>query len=128
MRRASFAIDEVRKSDFPDYRTISPLPMTFSISWSVGNALCTVIDTPWFAAPLALQFMPNIDAMRRSIFFESRGGRPVTGHDPMVGLRLSQESRAAVKKWASSQPDKPNFSEAVRRLIDIGLKSLDEFE
>ena len=46
----------------------------------------------------------------------------------MVGLRLSQETRAAVKKWAASQRDKPNFSEAVRRLIDIGLKSLDEFE
>ena len=46
----------------------------------------------------------------------------------MVGLRMSKESRAAVKKWASSQLDRPNFSEAVRRLIDIGLKSLDGFE
>jgi hypothetical protein len=46
----------------------------------------------------------------------------------MIGLRMSKESRLAVKKWASSQPDKPNFSEAVRRLIDIALKSLDEFE
>jgi hypothetical protein len=26
------------------------------------------------------------------------------------------------------QRDRPNFSEAVRRLIEIGLKSLDEFE
>jgi hypothetical protein len=46
----------------------------------------------------------------------------------MVGLRMSKATRAAVKKWASSQPDKPNFSEAVRRLIDIALESLDEFE
>jgi hypothetical protein len=45
----------------------------------------------------------------------------------MVGLRMSKETRAAVKKWASTQHDKPNFSEAARRLIDVGLKSLDEF-
>jgi hypothetical protein len=46
----------------------------------------------------------------------------------MVGLRISKETRAAIKKWASTQHDHPNFSEAVRRLIEIGLKSLDEFE
>jgi len=57
-----------------------------------------------------------------------RVGRPATGHDPMVGLRMSKETRAAVKKWAASQSDKPTFSEALRRLIDIGLKSLNEFE
>jgi hypothetical protein len=47
---------------------------------------------------------------------------------PLVGLRISKETRAAIKKWASTQHDHPNFSEAVRRLIEIGLKSLDEFE
>jgi hypothetical protein len=67
--------------------------------------------------------------MRRSISARrKRGGRPATGHDPMVGLRISKETRAAIKKWASTQHDHPNFSEAVRRLIEIGLKSLDEFE
>jgi hypothetical protein len=62
------------------------------------------------------------------IFWKKKGGRPATGHDPMVGLRMSKAKRVAVKKWASTQHDKPNFSEAVRRLIDIGLKSLDEYE
>ena len=67
--------------------------------------------------------------MRRSISARrKRGGRPATGHDPMVGLRISKETRAAIKKWASTQHDRPNLSEAVRRLIEIGLKSLDEFE
>jgi hypothetical protein len=46
----------------------------------------------------------------------------------MVGLRMSKETRAAVKRWAATQQDKPTFSEAVRRLIDIGLKTLNEFE
>jgi hypothetical protein len=46
----------------------------------------------------------------------------------MGGVRVSNETRAAVMKWAAFQRDKPNFSEALRRLIDIGLKSLNEFE
>jgi hypothetical protein len=75
------------------------------------------------------QFMLNTNLMRRSISAKrKRGGRPATGHDPMVGLRMSKDTRAAIKKWASTQHDRPNFSEAVRRLIEIGLKSLDEFE
>jgi len=44
----------------------------------------------------------------------------------MIGIRLSKEARDAVKKWAASQHDKPTLSEALRRVIDIGLKSLDE--
>jgi len=41
---------------------------------------------------------------------------------------MPKETRAAVTRWAESQKDKPNLSEALRRLIDIGLESLDEFE
>jgi hypothetical protein len=55
-------------------------------------------------------------------------GRSPTGVRPIAGIRLSNETRAAVKRWAASQRDKPTFSEAVRRLIDVGLKALNEFE
>jgi len=55
-------------------------------------------------------------------------GRPRTGVRPMIGVRLSEETRAAVRRWAASQQDKPTLSEAVRRVIDVGLKSLNEFE
>src|SRR5262249_23485228 len=55
-------------------------------------------------------------------------GRPRTGIRPMVGVRVSNQTRAAVKRWASMQVDKPTLSEALRRLIDIGLKSLNAFE
>jgi hypothetical protein len=30
--------------------------------------------------------------------------------------------RAAVDKWAAQQEDKPGRSEAIRRLVEIGLK------
>jgi hypothetical protein len=53
-------------------------------------------------------------------------GRPATGQDPLVALRLSPEKRREVEEWAARQPDKPSFSEAVRRLIDRGLLSEDD--
>lgn len=48
-------------------------------------------------------------------------GRPATGTDPLMGFRASPVMRAAVVKWAENQPDKPSLSEAIRRLVEIGL-------
>jgi hypothetical protein len=49
-------------------------------------------------------------------------GRPATGRDPVTAIRLSEEFRAAVDKWAAKQDDKPPRSEAIRRLVELGLK------
>jgi hypothetical protein len=50
-------------------------------------------------------------------------GRPATGKDPMMGLRAPPVLRASIVKWAEDQPDKPNLSEAIRRLVELGLKA-----
>ena len=50
-------------------------------------------------------------------------GRPATGKDPMMAFRLSKAKVADVEAWAAQQPDKPSRSEALRRLIDLGLKA-----
>jgi hypothetical protein len=50
-------------------------------------------------------------------------GRPATGVTPMMGLRVSDELRAAIVKWAEYQPDTPKLSEAIRRLVEMGLAS-----
>jgi hypothetical protein len=47
--------------------------------------------------------------------------RPAVVADLLVGLRLPIETRQAVLEWAKGQPGQPNLSEAIRRLIDIGL-------
>jgi hypothetical protein len=52
----------------------------------------------------------------------NKGGRPATGRDPVTAIRLSEEFRAAVDKWAAKQDDEPGRSEAIRRLVEIGLK------
>jgi hypothetical protein len=48
-------------------------------------------------------------------------GRPATGRDPVTAIRLSAELRATVDKWAAKQDDTPGRSEAIRRLVELGL-------
>jgi hypothetical protein len=46
----------------------------------------------------------------------------------MAGVRLSPEKGHEIEEWAAKQPDKPSFSEAVRRLVDRGLLTAPESE
>jgi hypothetical protein len=41
----------------------------------------------------------------------------------MMGFRAPPMLRASIVKWAENQSDKPRLSEAVRRLVEIGLSS-----
>jgi hypothetical protein len=50
-----------------------------------------------------------------------RPGRPATGQDPVTAIRVSGQLRQAVDKWAENQADQPGRSEAIRRLVEIGL-------
>jgi hypothetical protein len=59
--------------------------------------------------------------MKKAIFAKQKRGRPATGVTPMVGFRAEPMIRASIVRWAESQPDKPSLSEAIRRLVEIGL-------
>ena len=50
-----------------------------------------------------------------------RIGRPPTGITPMVRVRVSDELRGRIERWVARQDDTPRLSEAVRRLVEIGL-------
>jgi hypothetical protein len=50
-------------------------------------------------------------------------GRPATGRDPVTAIRLSPELRATIDNWAKTQEDTPPRSEAIRRLVELGLKA-----
>ena len=52
-----------------------------------------------------------------------RRGRPATGKAPTRTLRLTDAFIAKVDAWAAQQPDEPGRSEAIRRLVELGLKS-----
>jgi hypothetical protein len=52
-----------------------------------------------------------------------RPGRPATGQDPVTAIRLAAQLKDKLDAWAAQQPDKPGRSEAIRRLVEIGLKA-----
>jgi hypothetical protein len=50
-------------------------------------------------------------------------GRPRTGTTPLMGFRADPVIRASIVRWAEKQPDMPSLSEAIRRLVELGLKA-----
>lgn len=44
-----------------------------------------------------------------------------SGLEPLMGFRPASTLRAAIIKWAEHQPDTPTLSEALGRLIELGL-------
>jgi hypothetical protein len=62
--------------------------------------------------------------MKKAIsVMQKRVGRPATGKTPTIALRAGDEFRLAVEKWAAKQSDTPTLSEAIRRLVELGLKA-----
>ena len=58
---------------------------------------------------------PIISAKRKK-----KRGRPATGTDPMIGLRLSKKEIARLDRWAKANGY--TRSEAIRVLIERGLQ------
>jgi hypothetical protein len=54
---------------------------------------------------------------------KKRRGRPATGQGLQIGTRWPEETVGAIDAWAVAQGDEPNRSEAIRRLVEIGLKA-----
>jgi hypothetical protein len=64
--------------------------------------------------------------MKKSISVNKKSrGRPKKkgGVYPVSAVRLSPELGAAVDQWVSAQADAPTRSEAIRRLVELGLKA-----
>jgi hypothetical protein len=62
--------------------------------------------------------------MKKSISVNKKSrGRPKKkgGVYPVTAVRLSPALGAEVDKWAGSQTDAPTRSEAIRRLVELGL-------
>jgi Arc/MetJ-type ribon-helix-helix transcriptional regulator len=54
---------------------------------------------------------------------KKKRGRPATGRDPVTAIRLPEDLRVRVETWATKQRDTPSRSEAIRRLVEMGLAS-----
>jgi hypothetical protein len=61
--------------------------------------------------------------MAKSIVAKPKLGRPSSGgRDPFVGIRLPETLIAQIRDWAGAH-NAPSRSEAIRRLVEIGLKA-----
>jgi hypothetical protein len=64
--------------------------------------------------------------MKKSISVNKKSrGRPKKkgGVYPVTAVRLSPALAGEVDKWAGSQADAPTRSDAIRRLVELGLKA-----
>jgi hypothetical protein len=54
---------------------------------------------------------------------QKKRGRPATGRDPVSAVRFPSETTNRIDAWAKKQEDEPGRSEAIRRLVELGLKA-----
>jgi hypothetical protein len=52
---------------------------------------------------------------------KKRGRPPSGGRDPIVPTRFPEDQIAAIDAWASKAGDAVTRSEAIRRLVELGL-------
>jgi hypothetical protein len=62
-------------------------------------------------------------AATKKVTKKSQRGRPATGKGIQVGERWSEESIQRIDEWRRVQEDLPGRPEAIRRLVEIGLKA-----
>jgi hypothetical protein len=62
---------------------------------------------------------------KKVVIPKKKRGRPFTGvdnRDPVMAIRVSLEMRAEIDKWSAQQADRPDRSEAIRRMITMVLQ------
>ena len=52
---------------------------------------------------------------------QKRRGRPATGTNPSIGVRMSPETLERLDDWRRKQPDLPGRPEAIRRIVEKAL-------
>jgi hypothetical protein len=90
--------------------------MGTSVAWvRAGGKYQLPIGSP------ELWYYQNMTRLSREKVLPKKPGRPATGRDPVLALRLPPALRSAVESWAKQQIDEPSRSEAIRRLLEFAL-------
>lgn len=61
--------------------------------------------------------------MAKSKVIPKKRGRPSTGRDPVIPVRIPPALTGAIDAWAAKTGDDCTRSEAIRRLVELGLKA-----
>ncbi|PDT76992.1 hypothetical protein CO675_10425 [Bradyrhizobium sp. C9] len=60
---------------------------------------------------------------RQTVITQKKRGPPPTGKGTLIGVRMQPDDLSAVDKWIAEQDAAPTRPEAIRRLVEIGLKA-----
>lgn len=74
-----------------------------------------------FALPFGLLFVYYRNMTKSNTVVQKKRGRPATGSDPIVQIRMPPDLIDQVDIWAKYQETRR--SDAIRRLIEFGLVS-----
>jgi Arc/MetJ-type ribon-helix-helix transcriptional regulator len=74
-------------------------------------------------SPLERDIMVSPMAHRSVTVRKKKRRPPAAAKGTLIGLRLEPGVLARVDRWAASQQDDPSRSEAIRRLVELGLAS-----
>lgn len=74
-----------------------------------------------FALPIGLLNCYTKSMKKTNRVTQKVMGRPRTGIKPLMGFRADPVIRASIVRWAEKQRDLPSLSEAIRRLVELGL-------
>lgn len=69
-----------------------------------------------------LRYDSNMGSSKKRVILKRRG-RPATGNDPVRAFRMSDEFMVRIDAWSADQEDRPSRAEAIRRLVELGLKA-----
>lgn len=59
---------------------------------------------------------------RQTVITQKKRGPAPTGKGTLIGVRMQPDDLSAIDKWISEQDAAPTRPEAIRRLVEIGLK------
>jgi hypothetical protein len=60
---------------------------------------------------------------KKTVLAEKRRGPAPTGKGTQVVVRLQPDPLATLDAWVVKQKDNPTRAEAIRRLVELGLKA-----
>jgi hypothetical protein len=60
---------------------------------------------------------------KKTVLAKKKRGPAPTGKGTQVVVRLQPDPLAALDAWVAKQKDSPTRAEAIRRLVDLGLKA-----
>jgi hypothetical protein len=60
---------------------------------------------------------------KQTVLAKKKRGPPATGKGTQVVVRIQPAPLSALDAWAAAQDDNPTRAEAIRRLVEIGLKA-----